>query len=75
VKALQLRIDGMSCGHCVARVEKALKEIDGVSIGKVQIGYAELFYDPSKVTVAALRAVLEEAGYAAHAVEPSAVLA
>jgi hypothetical protein len=24
---LQLKIDGMSCGHCVARVEKALKKL------------------------------------------------
>jgi copper chaperone CopZ len=29
---LNLKIDGMSCGHCVARVEKALKKIDGVNV-------------------------------------------
>ena len=26
-----MKIEGMSCGHCSARVEKALNEIDGVS--------------------------------------------
>lgn len=26
-----LTIEGMMCGHCTAHVEKALKEIDGVS--------------------------------------------
>lgn len=26
-----IRIDGMSCSHCSARVEKALNAIDGVS--------------------------------------------
>lgn len=26
----KLFIEGMSCGHCVAHVEEALKEVDGV---------------------------------------------
>jgi copper ion binding protein len=25
-----INIEGMSCGHCVKRVENALKEIDGI---------------------------------------------
>lgn len=28
--SLTLNVGGMSCGHCVARVEKALKEVPGV---------------------------------------------
>lgn len=28
---IEVVIDGMSCGHCSARVEKALNAIDGVS--------------------------------------------
>ena len=27
----KMKIEGMTCGHCVARVEKALNAIDGVS--------------------------------------------
>ena len=30
-------IEGMSCSHCVKRVEDALKEIDGVSKVKVDL--------------------------------------
>lgn len=26
-----MMIEGMACGHCTARVQKALEEIDGVS--------------------------------------------
>ena len=35
---LHLKIDGMSCGHCVARVEKALKKLDGVAVVRVEVG-------------------------------------
>lgn len=74
MKPLELSIDGMSCGHCVARVEKALKKLDGVALGTVKIGHAALFYDPAKVTIEALRAALDEAGYPARVLEPSSVL-
>ena len=29
-EAVKLKVQGMSCGHCEARVVTALKEIDGV---------------------------------------------
>lgn len=36
-----LRIQGMSCGHCVAAVERALRATAGVSGVSVQVGRAE----------------------------------
>lgn len=33
-----LHVEGMSCGHCVMRVEKALSKVPGVS--KVQVNLA-----------------------------------
>ena len=37
-------IEGMSCGHCAARIEKALGQLDGVSTVKVNLAgkFAEL---------------------------------
>jgi copper ion binding protein len=37
-------IEGMSCGHCAARIEKALGQIEGVSTVKVNLTgkFAEL---------------------------------
>lgn len=35
-----IKIDGMSCGHCQARVEKALNDINGVK-AKVNLGKKE----------------------------------
>lgn len=47
---LTLQIDGMSCGHCVARVEKALSKLEGVDVRNVEVGAAEMSYDPSRVS-------------------------
>lgn len=49
METLTLQIDGMSCGHCVARVQKALSNLAGVDVKKVEVGSAEMSYDPSRV--------------------------
>lgn len=68
---LTLRIDGMSCGHCVARVEKALAKLDGVSVRRVAIGSAEIDYDPARINFAGIREAIDDAGYTASPVEKS----
>jgi copper ion binding protein len=69
MEQLTLKIDGMSCGHCVARVEKALKKLDGVSVNRVEIGAADLVYDPAKTPFARIREAIDDAGYTAHPVQ------
>jgi copper ion binding protein len=61
-----LSIKGMSCDHCVHHVTKALKEVSGVSAAKVSLeqNSAEVEHTDS-VTLAALKAAVEEAGYEA----------
>jgi copper ion binding protein len=66
---LTLKIDGMSCGHCVARVEKALSKLDGVHVRRVQIGSAEIDYDPARTPFARIREAIDDAGYTASPVE------
>jgi copper chaperone CopZ len=72
---LNLKIDGMSCGHCVARVEKALKKLDGVNVNRVDIGSADILYDPAKTPLARIREALDDAGYTASPVERAERLA
>ena len=45
-------IEGMSCDHCVARVEKALSEVPGVKKAKVNLkkANAKVKYDEQLVT-------------------------
>jgi copper ion binding protein len=66
---LSIKIDGMSCGHCVARVEKALKRLDGVNVIRVDIGAADVTYDPAKTPFARIREAIDDAGYTAHPVQ------
>ena len=60
---ITLTVEGMSCGHCSARVEKALNAIEGVS-AKVDLEAksASVTY-PDTVTVDALKAAVTNAGY------------
>ncbi len=57
-----LKIEGMSCGHCVRAVTEALREIEGVDVQRVEIGKAEIAY-PATVTRERVVAALEDAGY------------
>jgi copper chaperone CopZ len=58
-----LSIDGMHCEHCVEVVREALEAIRGVSVEHVEIGTADVAYDPSAVSDEQLATVLDDAGY------------
>ncbi len=44
----ELKIDGMSCQHCVMRVKKALESVKGVRSAEVEIGRAIVSCDCKK---------------------------
>lgn len=60
-----LNIKGMTCGGCVASVERVLKALEGVE--KVDVSLAEaratVAYDGQRVRESELRAAIEDAGY------------
>ena len=58
----------MSCGHCVARVEKALTSLDGVENVKVSLeeNLATIEYNESKIGTKQFKIAVEEAGYQAE---------
>jgi copper chaperone len=61
---ITMKIDGMSCGHCVSSVDKALKKIDGVKVESVGIGNATVSYDPSAVSAEQIADAVADEGYA-----------
>lgn len=63
---LTLQIDGMTCGHCVARVQKALSKLEGVDVRNVGVGSAEMSYDPSRVSPDKILEAVDAAGYEPH---------
>ncbi|MCL2232102.1 MAG: cation transporter, partial [Treponema sp.] len=58
-------ISGMSCAGCAQRVEKSIKRLDGVESASVNFAAekAAVMYDPQKVKLSDLHAVIESGGY------------
>jgi Cu+-exporting ATPase len=70
-----LRIQGMTCASCVARVEKALKAVPGVLGAEVNLAMETAQVEATRlVDLAQLIATVEKAGYQASdaAAEPTA---
>ena len=64
---LVLSINGMSCGHCLNAVRRALDDTPGVTVESVRIGRAEVEYDPAVTTPERIASAVTDAGYeAAH---------
>jgi copper chaperone CopZ len=69
VDTIKLRIEGMSCGHCLKSVSEALREAPGViQIGTVEMGRAEVTIDGAVTTPAKVADAVSEAGYRASVV-------
>jgi len=58
-----VKIEGMSCQHCVMAVKKALGGVPGVIQSDVQVGSAVVSYDESKAKEADIQTAIEKAGY------------
>lgn len=58
-----LKVEGMSCQHCVISIQGALKEI-GVE-GKVDLksNTVHVTYEENQVTIEAVKEAIEEQGY------------
>jgi copper chaperone len=64
---VKLRVTGMTCGHCQAKVEQALKGVNGVYSAVIDLpdGEAEVDFDDDCVTTEQLVAAIAGAGYGA----------
>ncbi len=60
---ITLKINGMSCQHCVMGVKKAVDSVSGVSSSDVEIGLAKVTYDENSASREAITAAIENAGY------------
>jgi copper chaperone len=63
MQTVELKIEGMSCGHCVMAVKKELNKLENVKVEDVQIGSAKVQYEESSVKERVLEKAIEEAGY------------
>ena len=68
MERLTLAIDGMSCGHCVGAVKRALADIEGVRVEQIAIGSATVEFDPARASAERVTTAIEDAGYQASVV-------
>ena len=58
-----LKIEGMSCEHCMMSVKKELEKLADVRVESVEIGKARVQYDESRLTRQEISRAIDEAGY------------
>lgn len=63
MKSLELKIEGMTCGHCERSVESAIREAGGIGKASRKNGSAVVSYDENAVDPASIRVAIEESGY------------
>jgi copper chaperone len=63
-----LKIEGMTCNHCVRAVTAALEKVDGVREARVDLsqGRAVVEYDEARVTTKQLVGAVMDEGYTAE---------
>lgn len=59
-------VTGMSCGHCVKAVQRALGEVPGVRVDSVIVGTAKIWSVSGQEGVSKAVAAIQEAGYGAR---------
>ena len=68
---VELKVEGMTCGHCVSTVTRAVKEADPGAQVRVDLASGRVSVD-GQAPEAALRKALEAAGYPASGVAQQA---
>lgn len=65
MQALHLTIEGMTCSHCVRAVDTRLRATPGVDVTRVEIGSADLNFDPAAISVDDIAELIADEGYTA----------
>lgn len=65
-ETIQLKVEGMSCGHCVNAIETGVSTLAGVDTVSVNLQQStvNVEYDNSKLNKTDISQAIEEAGYA-----------
>lgn len=57
-----IKIDGMSCNHCVMAVKKEIQKLNVQNL-EVKIGEVSVEFDENKISLDNIKQAIEEAGY------------
>ena len=65
MQQVDLGVDGMSCGACEQRIQRALAQMDGVvqSAADHRAARVRVMFDPARTSEKDVRSCVERAGY------------
>lgn len=65
MEQVTLKVNGMSCGHCVKAIEGSVGELEGVSQVKVDLatGTATVQYTSENISLEKIKETIDEEGY------------
>jgi copper chaperone len=58
-----IKVEGMSCQHCVMRVKKAIDALKGVQNSDVQIGTVKVKFNEQEVVKSDIEKAITSSGY------------
>jgi copper chaperone len=58
-----LKVEGMSCQHCVMSVMKAIDSVEGVKSSEVSVGNVKVLFDESRISRDDVVNAIEKSGY------------
>jgi copper chaperone len=64
-QSIQLKIEGMTCDHCVRSVTYAVKDVPGVADAKVSLETNSAVIEGDQIDVNRIIEAIEEEGYSA----------
>ena len=59
----ELKINGMSCQHCIMRLNEELSKLQNLIVKEVNIGKATVEYESGNVTHQEMEEAVNKAGY------------
>jgi copper chaperone len=63
MQSVILKVQGMSCGHCVSSVEGAVRKLGATAKVDLNGGLVTVEYDDNKLNLDAIKATIEDQGY------------
>jgi copper chaperone len=65
MEKVTLKVNGMSCNHCVNAVESSVGKLEGVQTVKVDLkeGNVDVEFNPSEVSLNKIKETIDDQGY------------
>lgn len=63
MKSVNLKVNGMSCNHCVSAIEKAVGQLGASAKVDLSQHSVQVEFDDSKLSLAIIKEAIEDQGY------------